>query len=745
MIKNKSLNPVELVDRIPDTSVDLQKLAMFCKEQLVSIKEDRSLWETRRSEYYQDIDRFFEMSDFNKRFDGSMDVHVPVTMEKLRATHARFFAAIFGVNPPFFTEPQEPMDEARLKSINQLMKWILSRGCNYYKGAQGSIDDWLWNICADGWGILRLKWDCKLRKALRVEEKFVKNKKVAPKENADGSVEFNPPIRLEEKFDWVKVFEGGIVENIQPEDVFMPGCGDIGDAPFVAIRSKLSGHELNLGKARKFFIKESVDSILPHPDYSGTYDDDIKNVKAVNQGVDDKRGTPHSNSYDVYECYVTFDVDDDGFDEELIAVYHESSNTILRWTYLDRVTKTGRRPLYKADYIRRPGRNYSLGLGELLHTLSMEVNTIHNQRVDFGTFSNMPFFFYRSGSTLPNEPIKIAPGKGIPIDEPTQSVYFPQLGNRTAWGFQEEQLLFSLISRVSSVSDLSLGQPVSPAEITRTQGGVAALISEGNSQLDVTLRRVRTAFSELLFDLHQIYVEKLPRDFQHVIIGDDGQPDIDLMGNTQFNTIQDPRRDISGRVHFNITATSATGNKQYLRQQAIVLAQQYLNPMNLQLGIVGPEQVYEINKYLGELSDVPGVGRFLKKPQAVKQPMELIDELNMIKQGLVPEVVMNDNHSQKIEMINRYRTSPQVMKGMELGTISPNVQVAAEVTIGKHQMYLDLVNAQNSAFQNVTGSNINLALGANPGGVGQLGGTLAPPQGALPSNPQQGPGPLPLQ
>src|SRR5262245_58941793 len=119
----KKIDPVELVDRIPDETVDLKKLAMFCHTQLAAIETDRSTWLARREIYLNDIDNFVQASEEDLRFEGAAQLHVPVTLEKIRATHARLFQALFAVQPPFYVEPQEKLDVVRIQKITQLMKW----------------------------------------------------------------------------------------------------------------------------------------------------------------------------------------------------------------------------------------------------------------------------------------------------------------------------------------------------------------------------------------------------------------------------------------------------------------------------------------------------------------------------------------------------------------------------------------------------------------------------------------------
>jgi len=734
------IETVDLIDRIPTEGIDTTKLAEYIDHQLQNIETDRNIWATRRRDYIQDIDNFISFERNQLPFENASHLHIPITLEKLRATHARFFQALFALTDSFFVEPQTRMDVKRLYRIRQLMRWALSRFVNNYKGIQSVMEEWIWNICAEGWGFLRLYWDTKVRKALVVEQD------TPTLDDIKNAKDDELPVKFKEVFKWLTVFEGPVVENIQPEDVYFGGQGNIKTLPLVGIKTIITASDLHLLKARKMFEAAAVDIALTHPDTIDTYPsgatDTIKNQKGYNQGVEIHNAHHKHETFDfqpstfqVFECYTTFDIDNDGIDEEVVAWYHRSSKQILRWTYLDRITRTGRRPIYKADYIIRPGRPYAIGLCELLHSLSVEVDAIHNQRVDYGTIANMPFFFYDANSMLPNENIMIAPGKGIPMTDPKENVFFPTLSNRTAFGYQEEQLLFQIIGKVSSISDLNSGMPVSPAEMTRTQGGVAALLAEGNAQLDVVLRRIQETYAELLGDIYEMLVERLPRDFEYQVVGDDGNVQTDEeTGEAQLDVLTNPREEISGKVHFFIRANSAAGNKAMMRNSRTQLFQQLLNPLNLQYGVVGPEQLYEMSKALLEVSDEIDYNRFIQKPQNADKPLPLQEELNQIRQGITPTIPLNDDHQGKADAIKAFANSGDFLAGLHLGTITPNAVIAAATAIEQHLKFAKMMDQMRQQYQNNTGSQVpqgvgNPQNGVNPQqafGLTQFGG----PQGA---------------
>src|SRR5262249_3224690 len=131
--------------------------------------------------------------------------------------------------------------------------------------------------------------------------------------------------------------------------------------------------------------------------------------------------------YEVLEQYRRWDIDGDGIDEEIVIwKAKDLHGRILGWDYLENVHAHGRRPIRIGKYFPIPFRAYGLPLAEVVKGIQDEINAIHNQKVDYGTIQNMPFFFYRASSTMPQINMQLKPGNGVPIDNPQQDVLFPK-------------------------------------------------------------------------------------------------------------------------------------------------------------------------------------------------------------------------------------------------------------------------------------------------------------------------------
>ena len=193
----------------------------------------------------------------------------------------------------------------------------------------------------------------------------------------------------------------------------------------------------------------------------------------------------------------------------------------------------------------------------------------------------------------------------IPLDNPQSDVYFPNLGNRTSFGMQEEQALYSMIERMTSVSDLSLGV-LGAQGAARTATGARVVANESNTNLDIYLKRLNRGFKKLLHGMFELVQEKMPDGLQFRLIGDDG--------NSYWANVQS-RAEIVGMYDFELEGSSANSNKQVQMDTAQQIYQMTGSPLDIQLGIISPQERYEAIKNLLQAMGVKNYSKFIRKPQ----------------------------------------------------------------------------------------------------------------------------------
>ncbi len=216
--------------------------------------------------------------------------------------------------------------------------------------------------------------------------------------------------------------------------------------------------------------------------------------------------------------------------------------------------------------------------------------------------------------------LPIEPGALIPVDNPQTDIYFPNLGSKTAFGFQEQQALMTQIERLTSISDLNLGI-IGAQGATRTATGTRALLGESSNNLNIFIQRMNRGWTRALRYTFEMLQQRIPPGFQFRILGDDG--------NNYWKTIES-RQEIDGMYDFELEANSTNSNKQVQIEQANMIYQMTSNPVDLQFGIVTPSNRYEALVNMLKVNGIKSVSKYTTRPQAYTiqlSPLEVLDRV----------------------------------------------------------------------------------------------------------------------
>lgn len=422
-----------------------------------------------------------------------------------------------------------------------------------------------------------------------------------------------------------QVFNGPMLERKFVEDiVIVGGEGDPQKADGVIEKYYLTASELWSYVDQKIFRKKETEKVI---ESGKSYKNGNDQASAIKQRAAEQAGmasvdkTYDIDRYEVLEAYVKLDVDGSGITSDVIVWVSKQTKEILRATYLRRVMPCGLIPYFKIDFHHRHGVEYSVGIIELLYSLGKEIDAMHNIKVDIGIISSMPFGFYRpTASSLKTEKMPLEPGSLIPVDDPQNDVFFPNLGMRTAFGTQEEAALQTQIERLTSISDLNLGI-IGGQGATRTATGTRAILGESSNNLNVYIQRMNRGWKRALHYLFAMLQYRIEPGMQFRILGDDGQH--------YWKQIQ-TRDEIEGSYDFELEANSANSNKSIQVEQANMIYQMTANPIDLQLGLISPAERYEALALQLKVNGIKDVSKFIRKPAnagLLFQPVEIADRI----------------------------------------------------------------------------------------------------------------------
>ncbi len=582
---------------------------------------DRSLWLTRQQEYLTQFDEFIDPI-YESSTDWSSTLHLPTILTVAKTFHARFYSAILGQDPPFTVKSRTAANVNRARLVQELLRYTLRDWANCNLGVNDVIDRWVWDWCTTGVGILKAGWDVQYSRFKDVEEVQIPTSELSVDPQTGESI-IVPSTRTEERVvdREAETFNGPEIRRVSVEDLLIIGGeGDPQKADYVIESMYLTASELNTLADRKIFRQNAVDEIIRSGDNRKSSDvtGNIKQQRFEQAGQEGPDREYDLDRYQVLEAYVKMDVDGSGINSDIVVWVHPQTREILRATYLYRIMPTGQRPYFKADFYKRNDSEYGAGLVELLYSLGREIDAMHNMNVDIGILTSMPFGFYQPSAGTPEEKLEIEPGSLIPVDQPSANVFFPNLGNRTSFGFQEEGALMNHVQRLTSLSDLSFGV-IGGQGATRTATGTRALVGEANANLDIFLQRINHPWKQVLKYLFHLLQMKMPPGFQFRITGDDG--------NSYWAQVES-RQELAGMFDFELEANSSNSNPQIQQATANQTWQIVQNPLLLQLGIVTPKNLYEAAKGLFQSSGVKDFARYITEPQGpplVFTPLEVMN------------------------------------------------------------------------------------------------------------------------
>lgn len=680
---------------------------------------DRQEWLTRQQAFLDKYDEFIDPI-YDKALDWSSTLHLPVTFIVAKTYHARMFSALLNVDPPFTVRARHDGNADRAPLIQELMRYCLKDWCNEHEGIEETIDRWIWDWCTQGVGILKARWCKKYSKFVDVETVGDVVTEFQFDEESGESVQV-PRIETREVESprVLEVFNGPLVERVAPEDLLIVGGdGDPHKADYVIQECYLTASDLWSYADQGIFKEKAVEKIIESGEdlVGGEPSNEVKQRRTENAGQAQLDKEYDKKRYQILESYVKYDLDGSGIDQDLIIWIHKDTREILRATYLYRVMPTGTRPFFKVDFHKRQNSTYGVGLVELLYSLNKEMDAMHNIRVDTGILTSLPWGYYRPSSSMTAEEIPVEPGTMIPVDDPQRDVFFPNLGNRTSFGLQEEQGLNTYVERLTSVSDLTLGI-IGGQGATRTATGTRAIVGETNANLDVFLKRLNRGFTQLLKYLFHLMQVKLPPGFQFRILGDDG--------SQYWQKIESPS-ELSGMYDFELDSNSSNSNPQIQQEKAAQLVQITSNPLYLQIGIVSPINVYEALKNQLQVNGIRNVSRYITKPQGQTRRYTPEDILKAILAG----VDLPLDPTQDLEGIINFLGGQVLDNDDIMGQLSEEQAMAVAAKLQEAQQLLDALEQQRAQVRNqqqvATNSQIgslqSTASGADFAGGGNGGG-----------------------
>ena len=498
----------------------------------------------------------------------------------------------------------------------------------------------------------------------------------------------------------------------------IPGPSNPGGASHVILRDYPSADEVKrLAKAGFYDMsKEDLDKLEVAA--GDTQDDEAKTQKDDFQGAIDDKTPDKAKSHRKLTrlmCFDTFDVDNDGIDEDMIWWVIKETKTLVRMRPLTAVYPSNppRRPFAEATLIPVTGRRVGISLPEMLEGLHDAMKVFFDQTADAGTLRNVPFFFYRATGSLKPEIIRLQPGDGHPLADPQRDVNFPNLQNQgaDAFGINMLTILGSFEERLTMVGDLQLGRvPAGKSSALRTVGGMSLLAGQGEARPERILRRFFMGLTEIWRQIHELNQHFLPKGKQYRIF------DVKRPSEDPYQEITD-RSKIQGRFQFSFQANVLNTSKMALQQSLGTLMGVYVSELAIQLGIIDQDGIYRLMRDFGQAQGADP-DKYLKEPTPGAGRLKLMAEeaISAILNTQIPDGEPAEGAVEHLRKIQEFKA------GDDFGLFDP---AQVEILNGyiKEVMEKAALEQQQAQLARAAGNFSN-------GGQGQPG---RPPEGPPPS------------
>ena len=209
---------------------------------------------------------------------------------------------------------------------------------------------------------------------------------------------------------------------------------------------------------------------------------------------------------ELFEVWARYDVDNDGIEEDVVAIYHVRSNTILRTIH--NPFQHGRRPFYRLQYLPSFGF-YGMGMSEIDEWSQTAMNKMLNGLIDNVMVVNTRMYQAPLGSEImPGEPIY--PGK-IWFTQPGETVGEIKLGDIYPSLPQTMSAILQWSEQRTGVSELRQGN-ITGLPSRTPASTVLSILREGNKRFDMIVSNMREPFNDMGRDLILNMAQFCPED-----------------------------------------------------------------------------------------------------------------------------------------------------------------------------------------------------------------------------------------
>lgn len=448
------------------------------------------------------------------------------------------------------------------------------------------------------------------------------------------------------------------------EDVMvrLNGTDDVQKMPWIGFRNIFYGYELRRHAASGFFDPEIVEDVLSSSAVSEAPHENMEKRDARLGITPQYEGTATDTSmFQVFKCYVQWDVDNDGITEEVIVWYDYESGKILRIEF----NEVGVRLISVGRYLTDPAKFYGVGVGRMCHDLQEEIDTFHRLRINTQALSSVGVVIEKTGSQQFNRGLAIKPGARFQADDPHNDYVVFKFPDVTASTLTGEQIAQQHAEKAIGASESMFGQPDTVAKSgtsfslqnLQASRGDSIFVSIANSVVDwyndifqkelMIILANGDAMNQTLSDLYDQTQDKAKYDALQQLL--------------QMNP-----EDIPAQIAFQVRTTDIQKTDEAKRQNFLMHLQSYtmISDKLLQLVPLLSQQIDDETRRL-VMAQILGYSDILKKFKELIGDDNAEDAVMNVELYRVMAEILDSQHAQQAGLIKAQYE--QARREQELG------------------------------------------------------------------------------
>lgn len=639
-----------------------------------------------------------------------------IAMAIIEMLHSRIFPAVWNENLIRW-KPTEKTDRKKTERINKLMFWWINVKTKMHE----FFDKWTKSAIGFGAVATEVSWNVKVKDTgefitTPIVDEFgiqIYNKNGTPAENKEKKLVLEETTKTEiVPIENIYLQEGQ--KSLEEEPVIVKVKWLFSDLETmernnkaVNVRESLNEDSIILEKQLENYLNENV------PMGTQNYEI-IKEVKL--------RGT----SIDILKCYIKMDIDDDNLPEDIRILIDPVHNVYLGGVLIKDISKRGVRPINITkvnDLLEDPESLEGYGYLEMVMPLAEEIDAIFNQITDSNTLSVLRPGFYDPSGNLQPQNITLGPNKMIPVPNPQQNIYFPDIQIPVERLIVAMRGVLEFIERLTAASSYIMGKESEIVGGSGTATRTQAIVGAAETRFAIPAQRMRRGAARILTLILDQVQKNIPAGLENRILGEDDEP---IFQNNELVA-----EGISGEYDAYLLDDISMGSVNIERQLAQVIYSTMLgNPI---ITSDATKIYFETAKWLRSWGEDP-MEHLGPEPEGmtIHSPEE---ENTMLLQGDFGEIraKLTENHIQHIYKHNEIPSSPTFL------SLSPTQQQIVITEVQRHlQEHQQLMQQMMVLTERMKGGQA----GANTGNQGnpptQGMGNLQEPFASVEATKEQG-------